>query len=386
MKTSSPTRGRGPLSCAFLFVLLTAVCCVSPASAGTSVKAVCGPVPVGYARCFALTVSATAQPFASTPSGYGPADLQSAYKLPSTTSGANQNVAIVDAFDDPTAESDLAQYRATYGLPPCTSASGCFRKVSQTGSSTLLPPPNPDWDLEISLDLDMVSAVCPNCHILLVEANTNLDTDLYAAEDEAAKLAPNTISDSWGGDESSTETADDANFNHPGIAITASTGDNGYGVSFPAASRFVTAVGGTSLTAGGGSRGWSESAWSGAGSGCSGFEAKPSWQTNAGCAKRTIADVSAVADPNTGVAVLFAGVWFTVGGTSVSSPIIASVYALAGNAASVAYGSYPYSHTSGLFDVTGGSNGTCSPAYLCSGETGYDGPTGLGTPDGVTGF
>jgi len=295
-------------------------------------------------------------------------------------------VAIVDAFDDPTAESDLAQYRSTYGLPPCTTANGCFKKVGQTGSTLVLPPPSPDWSLEISLDLDMVSAVCPNCHILLVEATTNLNTDLYASVDTAARLGANTISNSYGGGESSSETADDVHFNHPGIAITASSGDDGYGVSSPAASRYVTAVGGTSLTRGGGTRGWTESAWSGAGSGCSAYAAKPSWQTDSGCARRTVADVSAVADPNTGVAVLFAGLWFTVGGTSASSPIIASVYALAGNAASVNAGSYPYSHTSGLFDVMTGSNGTCNPAYLCSGRTGFDGPTGLGTPNGSGAF
>ena len=260
-------------------------------------------------------------------------------------------MAIVDAFDDPTAESDLASYRSTYGLPPCTTANGCFRKVNQTGG-TLYPPPSPDWGLEISLDLDMVSATCPNCKILLVEATTNLNTDLYTAVDTAARLGANTISNSYGGGESSSETAADAHFNHPGVAITASSGDDGYGVSYPAASRYVTAVGGTSLTRGGGTRGWTESAWSGAGSGCSAYDAKPAWQTNSGCARRTVADVSAVADPDTGVAVLYAGLWFTVGGTSASSPIIASVYALAGNAASVNYGSYPYSHTSGLFDVT----------------------------------
>ena len=181
----------------------------------------------------------------------------------------------------------------------------------------------------------MVSAVCPNCKILLVEATTNLDSDLYAAEDTAARLGADAISNSWGGDESSDETANDVHFNHPGIAITASSGDDGFGVSYPAASPFLTAVGGTSLTrAAGTARGWTESAWDGAGSGCSAFEAKPAFQTDAGCARRTVADVSAVADPNTGVNVLFGGMWLTVGGTSASSPIIASVYALAGNTAS----------------------------------------------------
>jgi subtilase family serine protease len=371
-------------------VVAVAVAGGTPASAktaGLSIRPVCAAVPVGYARCLSL-VRGDGLPFGITsPSGYGPADLQAAYKLPSTTAGSGQTVAIVDAFDDPTAESDLAQYRSFYGLPPCTTANGCFRKVNESGGTLPMPPPNPDWDLEISLDLDMVSAVCPNCRILLVETTTNLDTDLYTGVDTAARLGANAISNSYGGDEATTETADDVHFNHPGIAITASSGDNGFGVSYPAASRFVTAVGGTSLTrASGTARGWTESAWNGAGSGCSGFEAKPSWQIDAGCARRTVADVSAVADPNTGVAVLFASQWFTVGGTSASSPIIASVYALAGNASSVNYGSFPYSHTGGLFDVTSGSNGTCSPAYLCTAGPGFDGPTGLGTPNGSSAF
>jgi subtilase family serine protease len=355
------------------------------AGAGLSIRPVCNAVPAGYARCFSL-VKGDALPFASGPSGYGPADLQAAYALPSSTAGAGQTVAIVDAFDDPTAESDLAQYRSFYGLPACTTANGCFRKVNQSGGTLPMPPPEPDWSLEISLDLDMVSAVCPNCHILLVEATTNLNTDLYTAEDTAARLGANAISNSYGGGESSSETSQDVHFNHPGVAITASSGDDGFGVSYPAASRYLTAVGGTSLTRGGGTRGWTESAWSGAGSGCSAYEPKPAWQTDSGCSRRTVADVSAVADPNTGVAVLFAGQWFTVGGTSASSPIIASVYALAGNASSVNAGSYPYSHAGSLFDIATGSNGTCSPAYLCTAGPGYDGPTGLGTPNGTGGF
>ena len=383
---------RLPLSAIRAVLLLVALSLVaafggsaSVRAAGVSIRPVCGAVPLGHVRCFSL-VKGDASPFASGPSGYGPADLQSAYALPSATAGAGQTVAIVDAFDDPTAEQDLAQYRSFYGLPPCTTANGCFRKVNENGGTLPMPPPSADWSLEISLDLDMVSAVCPNCKILLVESNTNLDSDLYTAEDTAARLGANTVSNSWGGSEYSGQTADDAHFNHPGVAITASSGDSGYGVSYPAASRYLTAVGGTSLTRGGGTRGWTESAWSGAGSGCSAYDAKPSWQTDTGCSRRTVADVSAVADPNTGVAVMYAGLWWTVGGTSASSPIIASVYALAGNASTVNAGSYPYSHTSGLFDVTSGSNGSCSPSYLCHGAAGYDGPTGLGTPNGVSGF
>jgi subtilase family serine protease len=364
-------------------------------SAGVTYHHVCGSVPGGYARCHSIRVDRPHQGttciggIANCPTGYGPADLQSAYKLASASaaSGAGQTVAIVDAFDDPTAEQDLATYRSFYGLSPCTSASGCFKKVSETGSTTVLPPANPDWDLEISLDVDMVSAVCPKCNVLLVEATSNLTSDLYTAEDEARVLGANEISNSWGGSEASTETADDAHFNHPGIAITASSGDSGFGVSYPAASRYVTAVGGTSLSRNAlSTRGWSETAWSGAGSGCSQFEAKPSWQTDTGCGDRTVSDVSADADPNTGVAILYANTWFEVGGTSVASPVIAAVYALAGNAASVVSGSYPYSHTTSLFDVTSGSNGTCSPAYLCTAGPGYDGPTGLGTPNGTGAF
>jgi subtilase family serine protease len=171
-----------------------------------------------------------------------------------------------------------------------------------------------------------------------------------------------------------------------------SSGDNGYGVEFPAASQYVTAVGGTSLTRNSSARGFTESVWSGAGSGCSRYVAKPSWQHDTGCARRTVADVSAVANPNTGVAVYdstrFQGAsgWMVFGGTSVSAPIVAGVYALAGNERSLTYGSFAYSHTGSLFDVVSGSNGTCSPAYLCHGAAGYDGPTGLGTPNGSGAF
>jgi subtilase family serine protease len=325
------------------------------------------------------------------PSGYGPTDLQSAYSLP-TTGGSGQTVALVDAYDDPNAESDLSVYRTYYGLPSCTTANGCFKKVNQAGVQGSYPRANSGWAEEISLDLDMVSAICPNCHILLVEAKSASYADLGAAEDTAATLGATEISNSYGGSESSTETSYDAFYNHPGIAITASSGDNGYGAQYPAASPYVTAVGGTSLNRDPGTaRGWSETAWSGSGSGCSAYESRPSWQTNKidpACSNRTIADVSAVADPYTGVAVydsFHAGGWLEFGGTSVSSPIIASVYALAGNAGKVTYGSYPYSHTGSLYDVTSGSNGSCG-TYLCTAGTGYDGPTGLGTPDGGGAF
>ena len=217
-----------------------------------------------------------------------PSQLRKAYGITASgLTGKGATVAIVDAYDDPNAETDLADYRTQYGLPACTTANGCFAKADQRGDAGPLPAPNPGWGIEISLDLDMVSAGCPHCHILLVEATTNLNTDLYTAEDTAARLGANAISNSYGGGESSSETSQDVHFNHPGVAITASSGDDGFGVSYPAASRYLTAVGGTSLTRGGGTRGWTESAWSGAGSGCSAYEPKPAWQTDSGCSRRT---------------------------------------------------------------------------------------------------
>ena len=320
-----------------------------------------------------------------TPVGFGPADLRSAYDLPS--GGAGQTVAIVDAFDDPAAESDLAVYRQQYGLPPCTTANGCFKKIDQRGG-TSYPPPDAGWAGEISLDVDMVSAICPSCHILLVEADDNFTNNLGTAVNQAVAQGAKYVSNSYSGLEDSSETQDDdAYYHHPGVVITASSDDVGYGPQYPAASQYVTAVGGTSLVKDTSTtRGWSETAWNLAGSGCSAYEPKPSFQTDTGCSHRTIADVSAVADPNTPVAIYYGG-WHITGGTSVSSPIIASVYALAGTpVAGSEPNSYPYDSPSALNDVTSGNNGSCNPAYLCTAGAGYDGPTGLGTPNGIAAF
>jgi hypothetical protein len=329
--------------------------------------------------------------------GYGPANLQSAYLLPSSIAGSGQTVAVVDAMDDPNAASDLATYRADWGLPPC--GTGCFSKVNQNGAASPLPAPagSSGWDVEESLDIDMVSAICPLCHIILVEANSPTTANLGTGVNSAVTLGASYVSNSYGGSESSSDNSFDASYyNHPGKAIVASAGDDGYGVSYPAASADVVSVGGTSLSTASNSRGWTETVWGssaggqGTGSGCSADSAKPSWQTDTGCARRTDNDVAAVADPNTGLAVYDTysqGGWLEVGGTSASSPIIASAYALAGTPAAGTHpGSYIYSHTTSLFDVTSGADGSCSPAYLCTGEVGYDGPTGWGTPDGVTAF
>ncbi|MEU9405199.1 S53 family peptidase [Streptomyces sp. NPDC048281] len=338
---------------------------------------------------------------ASTPSGYSPTNLRSAYGLTSAaaSNGSGETIAIVDAYNDPNAEADLATYRSYYGLSACTTANGCFKKVSQTGSTTSLPSSDAGWSEEISLDLDMASAICPLCNITLVEATSASYANLGTAENEAVALGAKFVSNSYGGSESSSQTTYDTSYyKHAGVAITVSAGDSDYGAEYPATSQYVTAVGGTKLSTSSTTRGWTETVWrtsssEGTGSGCSSYDAKPSWQTDTGCTKRMESDVSAVADPATGVSVydsygVTAG-WYTFGGTSVSAPIIAGVYALAGTPASGTYpAQYPYDYagTSSLNDVTSGYNGSCSTAYFCTAETGYDGPTGWGTPEGISAF
>jgi len=360
--------------------------------------AACATPKAHHAACMALVrTNVTARRGAGLMSaipagiGYGPAQIQSAYALPSSTAGSGQTVAIIDAYNDPNAASDLAAYRSSAGLPAC--GAGCFSVVNENGATSPLPSAagTTGWDVEESLDIDMVSATCPLCHIILVEANSPTDQDLGNAVNAAVALGAKFVSNSYGGSESSSDNSlDSSYYNHPGVAVTASAGDSGYGVSYPAASPDVVSVGGTSLSTASNSRGWTESVWNGSGSGCSVDSSKPTWQTDTGCARRTDNDVAAVADPNTGVAVYDTysqGGWLEVGGTSASSPIIASVYALAGTPAAGTYpASYLYAHTANLFDVTSGSDGTCSPAYLCTAQAGYDGPTGLGTPNGTAAF
>lgn len=383
---------------------------------GTTDVNVCSyDVPAGTARCFARVrtdsqarnekpSSNAAGPNATLGNGgaYDPAYLESAYNDPwfvgsstKSTAGTGQTVAIIDAYDDPNAESDTGYYRSFFGLPSCTTANGCFRKVNETGG-TNYPPGNSSWAQETSLDLDMVSAVCPNCHILLVEAQTSSIADLGTAANEAVSLGANVVSNSYGSSEYSAEVNDSTSYyDHPGVAVVASSGDNGYGVSFPAASPTVTSAGGTTLNqaTNTGTRSATETVWSGAGSGCSSFEPKPTWQTDS-CTHRTVADTSAVANPSTGVWVYdtdSASGWNIFGGTSVASPIVSSFYALAGNptGSSDVPASYLYGHISNLNQVRSGSNGTCGN-YLCNAADslvdGYNGPTGLGTPNGVPAF
>ena len=321
------------------------------------------------------------------PSGYGPADLRSAYKVTATGAAATI-VAIVDAYGYPKAESDLAVYRAQYGLPPCTTANGCFIKINQTGG-TNYPTTNTGWDQEQALDLDMVSAMCPNCKIMLVQASSATLANLATAVNTAVSKGALVVSNSYGGGESGSSAYASA-YNHPGRAITVSSGDSGYGVQFPASAPGAIAVGGTTLTKSGNARGWNETAWASGGSGCSGTYAKPAWQDDKLCTARIEADIAAVGDPATGVAVYgpnsrSVSSWLVFGGTSVAAPLIGGIYGALGvgpvNAAQKIWAS-----RSSLNDVTSGSNGSCGGTYFCTAGTGFDGPTGNGTPNGPGAF
>jgi N-acetylneuraminic acid mutarotase len=381
------------------------------------VSAACSaPTKKNVDRCFALRVdtlttvkgvktrTAVKGLVATTaPAGLAPSDLVSAYQVPAN-GGAGATIAIVDAYDDPTAASDLALYRQQYGLPALKD--GQFLKVNQRGRRDHLPIPDEGWAAEISLDLDMVSAVAPQANIILVEADTASSADLGPSVNEAVALGAGYVSNSYGsgytsvpgsGESSGDIQTSQAYYDHPGVAIVAATGDESYGVSFPASSPHVTSVGGTSLVKDASTpRGWSETVWNsrghGPGSGCSIVQPKPAFQHDTGCAGRTLADVSAVGDPLTGVAVYDSygstgNGWAVYGGTSVATPIITSTYADAGPVAPSSYpNSYPYAHTDAINDVTSGTNGTCTPAYLCTAGPGFDGPTGLGTPNGTTAF
>ncbi|HVA33747.1 MAG TPA: S8 family serine peptidase [Candidatus Baltobacteraceae bacterium] len=354
----------------------------------------------------------------------GPAQLIQAYNLPSAKAGSGQTVGIVDAGDDPTAESDLAQYRKAFNIAACTTANGCFSKLNQNGKTSPLPAANPGWAGEISLDLDMVSAICPNCKIVLIEAKTASFKDLGTSVGTAAKAGAHQISNSYGGPECIVNKKGKIQCGSPlpaakyysikNTIITASSGDSSWfaGPQAPADFQTVVSVGGTSIYPYNNSRGWLETGWTGAGSSCSVFVTRPSWvpkstacpnqQGKKAGSMRPISDVSAVADPYTGVLVYesypFSQAGFYVyGGTSVASPIIASVYALAGNSSSQHYGAKLYTaSSSSLTDVLIGKNGIpglannagqgCVPTAICAAMAGWDGPTGNGTPWGVGAF
>jgi subtilase family serine protease len=402
-------------ACGSLLLVLV----LAPGAFGASQheRAVCpGPAAAGDARCLAhvaLDAHGTVTTAIAPPAGwYGPGQFHGAYELPASTASA-QTIAIVDAYDDPTVRSDLTEYDRAYAisnLESCKSSSegGCFLKVNQRGEAKNYPKANSGWALEIALDVETAHEICQNCKVVLVEASSSSTTNLDAAEETAVRLGASEISNSWGTEsEYSGEVSENIHFNHPGIAITVASGDKGYAhFGYPAASPDVIDAGGTTLklTATANAYGpysWAgESTWSGSGSGCSLYFKAQEWQANAlnwtltGCsASRGVADVAADANPETGAAVYDttryygSSGWFHVGGTSLASPLIAGVYALAGNAAGVEYpGSIPYGHAGSLHDVTeGAATGGCSTT-ACAAGTGYDGPSGLGTPAGLGGF
>lgn len=361
-----------------------------------------GPAAAGDANCSAVVVTdrkGTPQ-VTPAPAGYGPAQFHGAYGLPAS-GPAGQTIAIVDAYDDPGIASDLNAYSSQFGLPLCNSSNPCFKKVNQNGSASgPWPKADSGWSLEIALDVEIAHATCSNCKILLVEASSSSLSNLAAAVKTAAKLGATEISNSYGGSEFSSELSESyaAPYSQPGIAVTVSSGDGGYGsFGFPAALSSVITVGGTTLTLGEGNAYGGETVWSGAGSGCSRYVPAPSSQEFlTPCAgKRGTADVAADADPSTGAAVYDSvkyqgrSGWFKVGGTSLSSPLIAGVYALAGGLpAGTSAASGLYGHLGDgtvLHDVTSGSNGSCS-TLMCTAGAGYDGPTGVGTPLGIGAF
>jgi subtilase family serine protease len=403
----SVRRFKARFALAGLFTVAFLALVAGPASAAPPQqpqRPVCpGPAAADDAICHAHVVTdrkGSPQVTATTPKGYGPAQFRGAYGLPASAPNA-QTIAIVDAYDDPKIASDLNAYSSQFGLPQCNSANPCFEKVNQSGSAAgPFPQSNSGWALEIAMDVEVAHAICPNCKILLVEASSNSLANLAASVNTAAKLGATEISNSYGGSEFSSETSATyaTPYNHPGIAVTASSGDNGYGsFGFPAASPGVITVGGTTLALGSGNTYGSESVWSGAGSGCSLYFSAPAWQSflTACSGKRGSADVAADANPSTGAAVYdtvkYQGRsgWFQVGGTSLSAPLIAGVYALAGGLpAGTSGASGLYGHLGdarALHDVTSGSNGSCA-TIMCKGATGYDGPTGVGTPLGIGAF
>jgi hypothetical protein len=378
------------------------------------------PTKIGIEQCQLLVhaKSRTGSAAAAVVAGaYGPSDLQSAYNLASAVAGkaAGTTVAIVDAYSDPNLVSDLATYRSNYGQAACdaTTGAGCLTVLNETGGSPSAVPADPTggWEGEQALDVEMVSAICPNCRIVMYEANSSSTVDLGTAENTAAGAGYKFISNSWSGFDYPGESYYDTQyFNHPGVVTAFASGDFGYGAGYPASSGLVTSVGGTYLATASNTRGWTETVWNDAngatGSGCSSGEGKPAWQTDSGCANRTENDVAAVADGPSGISIydsynssgngLFCGAsWCAVGGTSVATPIITSAYALAGTPAANTYPSqylYENASSTGFNRVTSGTNGTCeaSRSYLCSAtsslSSGYNGPTGWGTPNGVAAF
>lgn len=318
--------------------------------------------------------------------GWNPSNLQAAYNLPSSSKGSGQIVAIVDAYDNPNVVSDLTEYRSHFGLPPAN-----FTKYNQNGQQSNYPRGDTGWGVEIDLDVQMVSAACPNCTIYLIEANDNGKSNFGTAEKEAVTLGATIVSNSWGCNSASCSWRTKV-FDAPGVVYLAAAGDGGYSSDIPAAFASVVSVGGTLLSKKGGK--YKEIVWPFTGGGCGGA-AKPSWQHDPSCASRTQNDVAAVASDVAEYDSYGYGGWMTNGGTSVATPLIAGVYALAGNAGSQHAGKKFWTLSARqrkkyLHSIREGSDGNCGDSYLCTAGTGqygtYSGPTGWGTPNGIGAF
>ncbi len=336
------------------------------------------------AQCDLLVERTGATPLVA---GWTATDIQAAYRLPSTEKGNGQIVAIVDAYDNPKVASDLAAYRAYFGFPKAH-----FAKYNQDGEKGHYPQHAKGWGQEIDLDVEMVSAVCPSCTIYLIEATKNIPTDLYAAEQTAVKLGATIVSNSWGGGGGFPS---GGAFDSPGVTYVASAGDNGYGAQDPADYDDVVAVGGTVLSKQSGSYG--ETVWEDTGGGCS-SEKKPLWQYDRRCKFRTGNDVSAVASNVAFYDTYGLDGWSTADGTSVSAPIIAGVFALAGDAAKQTGGRKIWrlrkSRRQDLHYISSGQIAGCPTrlqgTYLCTAGTNqlrtYSAPAGWGTPNGIGAF
>ncbi len=441
--------------------------CLALALAPSTAAARLRTRPLGDPRGAAVGMAASAETCVRVyPACLTPGNLNDAYfpgEKPEAPSSEPQTIALVDAFDDPNIAADLKVYDEEFDLPACTEANGCFKKLNQRGEAGHPPSTKTEaereeaegWALEISTDVEAAHAVCQNCRIVLVEAENSAYANLMAAETTASGVVgASEISNSWGGSEAELSEAEIAAFDHPGIVITASAGDDGYlnwdqweseplqydEPDFPASAPTVVAVGGTHLTLGSGGTWAGESVWNddregqregASGGGCSLRFPAPEWQhtiadwPSVGCEnRRAVADVAADADPDSGVAVYDSVPypyeengkkrtsvlrWIPIGGTSLASPIVAAMFALAGGSHEVAYPAKTlYSHLGSdlLHDVTAGGNGDCDGDYtacmgsmkpispfdcgagvlICNAAVGYDGATGVGTPNGIGAF
>jgi len=354
-------------------------------------RAACPEAKPGWAQCAALIAYAKARPPVV---GWTPADIQAVYNLPSASKGSGQIVAIVDAYDNPNVASDLSAYRSYFGLPAAN-----FHKYNQKGQQSHYPKGDAGWGFEIDLDVEMVSAACPNCTIYLIEAKNNSLKNLGIAVEEAVKLGATIVSNSWGCYQSGCTWQTNA-FDTPGVTFLAASGDIGYGSYPPAEFANVVSVGGTVMSKSGSK--YSEAVWVDTGGGCTAGITKPSWQNDPGCTTRTQNDVAAVSK---NVAVYdtyeynsYSG-WFIAYGTSLATPITASAFALAGNSTQQDAGRVFWTLSKKqlkkyLHAITTGSVTKCpsslSGSYLCTAGTGqfgtYSGPTGWGTPNGIGAF